>query len=138
MKAIDVEEFAQICLDIEKDQKGQGNYANALFISELGKMISTYPTVDAVPVKHGRWIPVLNGIDDDTNPAFDCSECDAMCNKKHNYCPACGAKMDLDEDHTGQKTEIESHLYNEDEAADNMRDYCERYEPTYNTEDGSM
>lgn len=54
------------------------------------------PTVDAALVVHGRWIPVLNGIDDDTNPAFDCSECDAMCNKKHNYCPACGAKMDLE------------------------------------------
>ena len=46
--------------------------------------------------------------------------------------------MDLEEDHTGQKTEIESPLYNEDEAADNMRDHCERYKPTYNTEDGSM
>lgn len=50
MKAFDVEEFSQICLDIEKDQKGQGNYANALFISELRKMISTFPTVDAVPI----------------------------------------------------------------------------------------
>ena len=62
------------------------------------------PTVDAAPVKHGRWIPVLNGIDDDTNPAFDCSECDAMCRKKHNYCPVCGAKMDLEENdaHTDQ------------------------------------
>jgi len=26
----------------------------------------------------------------------------------------------------------------EDEAARDMRDYCERYEPTYNLEDGSM
>lgn len=25
-----------------------------------------------------------------------------------------------------------------DEAASDMRDYCERYEPTYNPEDGSM
>lgn len=56
------------------------------------------PTVDAAPVNHGQWIPVLNGIDDDTNPAFDCSECDAMCRKKHNYCPVCGAKMDLEDD----------------------------------------
>ena len=26
----------------------------------------------------------------------------------------------------------------QDEAASDMRDYCERYEPTYNPEDGSM
>lgn len=26
----------------------------------------------------------------------------------------------------------------EDEAASDMRDYCEHYEPTYNPEDGSM
>lgn len=26
----------------------------------------------------------------------------------------------------------------EDEAASDMRDYCEQYEPTYNPEDGSM
>jgi|GEM_PF-6655633 len=26
----------------------------------------------------------------------------------------------------------------EDESASDMRDYCERYEPTYNPEDGSM
>lgn len=64
---------------------------------DMVMVVDDAPTVDAAPVKHGQWIPVLNGIDDDTNPAFDCSECDAMYNKKHNYCPACGAKMDLEE-----------------------------------------
>ena len=47
------------------------------------------PAVDAVKVKHGRWLPV-----DEKNDAFDCSECDAMVVKKHNYCPNCGARMD--------------------------------------------
>lgn len=28
--------------------------------------------------------------------------------------------------------------HREDETASDMRDYCERYEPTYNPEDGSM
>ena len=31
-----------------------------------------------------------------------------------------------------------SETQREDEAASDMRDYCERYEPTYNPEDGSM
>ncbi len=112
-------------------------------------LIANAPTVDAAPVVHGRWISdeayghikVIDGV---PNGSCICSVCGKWLTGSDeydvygNYCPACGAKMDLDEDHTGQKTEIESHLYNEDEAADNMRDYCERYEPTYNTEDGSM
>lgn len=55
------------------------------------------PTIDAVPIVHGAWLPVENSIDDDTNPAFDCSECGAMVQKQYNFCPRCGAKMDLEE-----------------------------------------
>lgn len=43
------------------------------------------------PVKHGVWLPV-----DELEDAFDCSECDAMVQKKYNYCPKCGTKMDLE------------------------------------------
>lgn len=46
------------------------------------------PTFEAEPIRYGEWLPV-----DDKNDAFDCSECDAMVMKKHNYCPNCGAKM---------------------------------------------
>jgi len=54
------------------------------------------PTVDAVPVVHGRWEPHPD------YPGFDrCSECkncivdDAWVDgEKWNYCPECGAKMD--------------------------------------------
>lgn len=35
-----------------------------------------------------------------------------------------------------EKQEAEAQC--EDEATSDMRDYCERYEPTYNPEDGSM
>ena len=80
-----------------KDGYQQDRSYSTLMRYEIKDYIDSQPTVDAVPVKHGQWIPVLNGIDDDTNPAFDCSECDAMCNKKHNYCPVCGTKMDLTE-----------------------------------------
>ena len=46
---------------------------------------------ESLPVEqihYGEWLPV-----DDKNDAFDCSECDVMVVKKHNYCPNCGAKM---------------------------------------------
>lgn len=82
MKAFDVEEFSQICLDIEKDQNGQGNYANALFISELRKMISTFPTVDAVPItrcKDCKWYDTelhckLNGYGCGMSPDWFCAD----------------------------------------------------------------
>lgn len=44
----------------------------------------------AMPRAHGYWIPV-----DDKNDAFDCSECVAMVMKPYNYCPRCGAEMEV-------------------------------------------
>lgn len=59
-------------------------------------MIKNAPTIDAVPVRHGRWYR------DPTNENyFCCSVCDganglwhkfAACTYK--FCPWCGAKMD--------------------------------------------
>ena len=46
------------------------------------------PTFEAETIRYGERLPV-----DDKNDAFDCSECDIMVMKKHNYCPNCGAKM---------------------------------------------
>lgn len=46
-------------------------------------------TIDAEPVRHGRWIENGNG-------NIICSQC--LCIKlggQSNYCPECGAKMDL-------------------------------------------
>ena len=42
----------------------------------------------AGPIPHGHWIPV-----DELNDAFDCSECNIMVRKKHNFCPNCGIDM---------------------------------------------
>ena len=107
MKVIDVEEFAQICFDIEKDQEGQGNYDNALFASELGKMISTYPTIDAAPVKHGQWIHCKG-----ESSIWYCSVCGEKIiynptrktykpskkpvNEINKYCRNCGAMMGVE------------------------------------------
>lgn len=69
---------------------------------DIKALISVMPEVDTVPVIHGCWEPVITGfeeIDNDGIPAFDCSVCNAMCHSKYNYCPICGAKMDLEEQH---------------------------------------
>ena len=62
----------------------------------IWSVIDSAPTVDAVPVVHGRWEPHPR------HPGFDrCSECrdciignDWAGGEKWNYCPHCGAKMD--------------------------------------------
>lgn len=61
----------------------------------LIRLLEKAPTVDAVPVVHGRWI-------EKTAPAvhkyYECSNCGAHENKhtaiKGRYCWQCGAKMD--------------------------------------------
>lgn len=49
------------------------------------------PSVDAVPVMHGAWKP-----DPHCYNVFHCSACDSPFWAKRNYCPNCGAKMDLE------------------------------------------
>lgn len=54
------------------------------------EFIQSRPTIDAEPVRHGRWeeyeIPHI----------ICCSECDwgTGVDERSNYCPNCGAKMD--------------------------------------------
>ena len=59
--------------------------------------IALAPTIDAEPIRHGRWIkPVfVNGA-----YVFTCDQCVYGCTHGHtktpiwDYCPNCGAKMD--------------------------------------------
>ena len=70
--------------------------------------IDSIQRVDAVEVVHGRWVDRYGG--KYANPVYDCSECkksalyrndmDLLGNWKSvqylsDYCPNCGAKMDL-------------------------------------------
>ena len=58
---------------------------------------SDYPTIEAEPVRHGRWEPT---------PEYDSCWC-SCCKKQYtgffasdwNYCPNCGAKMMDGDDH---------------------------------------
>lgn len=64
------------------------------------KIADSMPTVDAQPVKHGRWIPFMPDCRGYTEE-FECSLCKNMtylhcCEKDcdYEYCPNCGSKMD--------------------------------------------
>ncbi|WP_368273958.1 hypothetical protein [Intestinimonas butyriciproducens] len=56
--------------------------------------IDNAPTVDATPVRHGKWIRVRVT---QRTVHFKCSECGHWEEMKFPYCN-CGAKMDLEDD----------------------------------------
>ena len=72
-------------------------------IERCQRALKTQPTVDAVEVVHGRWIPLEYDGFADGNPVWDLWEC-SECREEHSgdedtltpYCPNCGAKMDGD------------------------------------------
>ena len=79
-----------------KELKAEGN--NRRYVQGLQDAIDGYfpqiiddePTIDAEPVKHGRWIQRRNG-------QYYCNNCgrEERFTYQRNYCPKCGAKMDL-------------------------------------------
>ena len=69
-------------------------WSNGMHEMDIHKALAKAPAVDAAPVVHGRWIH-------DNNNRYGCSECMAReimsYRNPKNYCPNCGAKMDLEE-----------------------------------------
>ena len=60
-------------------------------MNTLKGFIDEAPTIEAEPVKHGRWVD--NGIPESI--LSKCSVCGFSCGAyTFNYCPNCGAKMD--------------------------------------------
>ena len=59
----------------------------------FGITIMQMPTIDAVPVRHGHW-----GKGHEMMTCTNCCEqFDLYFKNDFNYCPNCGAKMDLEE-----------------------------------------
>lgn len=60
-------------------------------------IIDSMPTIDAEPVRHGKWMEKRETSKFHVR-YFECSECRAASYRyqvRMNYCPNCGAKMDL-------------------------------------------
>lgn len=56
--------------------------------------IDEQPTIEAEPTRHGHWKVV-----DEAEPRrYGCSRCKVLSYDNTNYCPRCGAKMDLEEE----------------------------------------
>ena len=57
----------------------------------ISEVIDAAPTIDAEPVRHGKWIDKSGGIEGAWN---HCSVCGERAIELYDYCPNCGAKME--------------------------------------------
>ena len=57
--------------------------------SDIYSVLDAAPTVDAEPVRHGKWIKK-----NESSRIIKCSECGREKVFEENYCPNCCAKMD--------------------------------------------
>ena len=79
--------------DIEqKIQDGLNNLVLGHDAIEFLGMIYEMPDADVAQVRHGRWLPFHSTAAGDIQY---CSACEIGCTWKPNYCPNCGAKMDI-------------------------------------------
>lgn len=88
----------------------------------FAEMVMNAPAVDAEPVRHGRWEYYGNG----TVSAYAlCSMCGSGLAKEDamhfDYCPYCGAKMDMNEamDHQPKILKAEISLFDKEEVYEN-------------------
>ena len=66
-------------------------------LSEAMEIVHNMPTVDAVPVVHGRWVErmiTLDWCENVVDIIYICSECEGNNFCETSFCPHCGAKMD--------------------------------------------
>lgn len=73
---------------LKRQVEGRSWRAKEKFI----ELIDNAPTIEAEPVKHGRW-EWIGGY----GYQYRCSECIMCAERRTKYCPNCGAKMDAEE-----------------------------------------
>lgn len=61
--------------------------------AEIRETINKQPTIEAAPVRCGRWIKT-DKHDIYYQPGYKCSVCEILTTCHGNYCPNCGAKME--------------------------------------------
>lgn len=96
MRLIDADAFVDKYINDIINNFMKGDFRNFKEIRIVIETLNNQPTIEAEPVKHGKWIG-----DDEIYPK--CSECgeigDYECDgthKKSSYCPNCGAKMECE------------------------------------------
>ena len=93
-RLIDPERYKTILQRFEEHLTNAGKLEAAEAVRSLIKGLKIAPTVDAVEVVHGHWIPTTE-VDEDVGEMdyFKCSVCGMFSWFKTNYCPHCSADM---------------------------------------------
>ena len=85
-RLIDANALVEFAREGDKKTKAEGAH---MLLTFLRNMVDLQPTIDAEPVRHGKWIeyPIADGMN-------QCSVCGVLRFGDSNYCPNCGARMD--------------------------------------------
>ena len=93
MRLIDADELRRDVLELPNCPNG---YSDTYDKSMILALVDEVPTVDAEPVKHGHWIFNPKDAIEMMFTLPKCSECGAESADGGNYCPNCGAKMEIE------------------------------------------
>lgn len=92
MRVVDADKLVDMLYDNE--------FAVLCPLDEVSGVVDACPTVDAVPVVHGRWDNSGRYTFPGGGTAVRCTNCGCALTESEyrlnnwNYCPVCGAKMD--------------------------------------------
>lgn len=98
MRLIDVDEAKRKL--IERARRESSSIGAGVLLANA-EMLDSFPTIEAEPVRHGRWVHTDKALS--WHGKDECGECgyhtaDRLDLSYFNFCPNCGAKMDKGEE----------------------------------------
>ncbi len=87
------------CLIDMIDERNRNTCNGKMSCLQMKRMVESIPAADVAPVRHGRFVhdgPRFDGAVD----WWHCSSCGGLVSgveTRFDYCPYCGAKMDMEE-----------------------------------------
>lgn len=87
------EKFKETMRLISEGESHLDNLAEGF--TEAHQVVLKQPTIEAEPVRHGKWHRTFVDGFNRWHFVYDCSECGIRTETTTKYCPNCGAKMDV-------------------------------------------
>ena len=103
MRAIDADALKSVIPKTRESAFEDCRECTLLDKEQVQLLIDKQPTLDVVPVVHGRWVKMTGMMPPEYHGHYECSECQWHMKGLRNswtreeelsYCPNCGAKMD--------------------------------------------
>lgn len=70
----------------------ENSFIEQMLAYGVDSVLENFPSVDIVPVIHGRWEPIISA--DGGLEGWMFKRCGTETRQKSNYCPSCGSRMD--------------------------------------------